>query len=172
MGDEAYLLFGRELHAQYLENKSVVKLSKEDKAKIKKMLEALRKDKTAIKLHKGSLKEVRFTPMRKIGKVKVKVILDMHKPKVKKGGDLKSTSCRTWQSFFNKAIEYGYFNQADLYIRIDRLKEFLFIAPQKKEPHQVFSFNVMEHKILLRTASKENDFLLYLFDNYQNELPE
>lgn len=170
IGNEGFLVLGRELHAQWLEGKtSGAILNERQKAQLQGMLKSLNNHKVAMQVHKGSDKEVLFAPGPIHDGIKLKVIMDLHK-KRKKGADLKTTSSRNKEGFIKAAVEFGYFGQIYIYKKVSGLEEFFIISVQKEEPHTVFVLDHRDYPAEYKKAQQKMDFLIYVFKNHRNDI--
>ena len=162
-GDEAFLRVGLELHANELENKSVAKLSPDERKMVDGMLAALARHKWYQRMKEDTKKEKEL--IRKINGVKVSGWIDILK-KEEYVIDLKSTTCPTYDDFLQKAIGYGYFRQGIIYSLLAGVKDVYFVAIQKQTPHKVFVLNINDYPLLIAEARQEVKFLLYYFNKY------
>ncbi len=158
VGGEQFLVFGNDVHAGALVN-------------------ARSKDKTVTQL----VKVIRANPVfkeymmkaecevkikTKLDGVLVNFILDIHQKHLKRGADLKTTSCTSDAAFVESAIKYGYFRQAATYMRCAKLESFLFIGVQKVAPHKIYLLEVTDYPDELKYAREELNLLLYIFKHY------
>lgn len=169
-GGEDFLIFGNALHEQFLEgkfdSKNSLSLSDTDKLKIKVMLTKLWAHPVVKSLMANSIREDKCYS--ELNGVKVAFILDIKKPQILTGADLKTTNCTNMNQCVDKALAFGYFRQAIVYKKCAGLKHFYFIFVQKEEPHNIFILDVSmypEHELY---AERELEFLLYFYKNYGN----
>lgn len=167
-GGERFLLFGAALHEVFLENKfdSYNKLSSREQLKINKMVAKLKRHPIVQALNKGSVNEDKKYGF--INGVQLAYILDNKQEKLKRGADLKTTVCKTQQDFEQKAVEYRYIDQGHLYKKMEGLKEFYFYAICKEPPYNIFILDLKKFKTQELYASKELEWLLYMYENYGN----
>lgn len=163
-GGESFLVFGNELHLQWLQNKGEEKLSLEENKKIKAMLQKLRANPICKMLYANSVREQKLYTT--LHEVEIALILDIEQQKEKRGADLKTTTCRNLKDFVEKAIEYGYFRQGKTYKLARKLKHFYFIAIQKEPPYNIFIMDVSAYPAEEQYAEEELEFLLYFYKNY------
>lgn len=159
-------VFGSALHEQQLEKKKEIKVDKKSQGLINAMMKALDKTPLVRKLMASSVKEEKlFTTIKGI---LIAYILDINCKAEKIGADLKTTSCTTLEKFIEKAIEYGYFNQAVTYIIAEKLKLFFFIGVTKEKNPKVFIISVTDpqFKQEMTYAREELEFLLYFYSLY------
>lgn len=167
-GGEAFLQFGDALHKRWLVNSHEYRLTEQEHQQITEMVEALNKHAVAKSLLKdATVEQKKYTELQG---VLIAYILDIQKHKV--GADLKTTSCRTKADFERKAKEYGYFEQAEVYMEAEKLREFYFIGICKQKPYNVYILDVRMHQRSMRYAKKEIEFLLYFYKHYGNVIPE
>lgn len=163
-GKEGYLGFGNFLHiafANYPIN-NVFACTPTEAKKLTAMVAKLYANKIVLALVKDSVREVSY--FASFFGINVRMILDVRQPTT--GSDLKSTDCRSFADFLAKAIEYGYFRQALIYMLGVGLKDFYFIGICKEPPFEIFIFNVNDYPKELAYAREELDFLLYWYRSY------
>lgn len=166
-GNEKFLKFGNELHKRYLEPRvKKVKLDSMQEWQMKIMLKALKNYEPLASVWDLSKREI--VNVHEVYGQKVKVVLDMEYRK--KGRDIKTTSCRNYDEFLKKAVEYHYFSQAYLYIEARKLKQFDFDAvtkPRKDqdETSKVFTLTAQDYPILLKEGE---DRVKRLIDIYKS----
>lgn len=169
-GGEDFLVFGNALHEQFLENKfdskNSLSLSDSDKGKIKKMLAKLLAHPVVKSLMANSIREDKCYS--ELNGVKMAFILDIKKPQILTGADLKTTNCSNFNQCLEKAITLGYFRQAVVYKKCAKLKHFYFIFIQKEEPHDIFLLDVSMYPEHEHYAERELEFLLYFYKHYGN----
>lgn len=174
MGGEHFLNFGSALHEAFLVDKwdgEFLKLSPPDQAKVRRMVKKLRSHPIVMSLMERSTREQK--KMVGMNGVQVAFILDIdQQPHHSRGGDLKTTTCRSLEHFVEKAIEYGYFRQGKTYKVGGNLKEFYFIGISKEEPHNIYILDVNKYAHEEKYAGKELEFLLYFYKNYGKITPE
>ncbi|WP_128547224.1 PD-(D/E)XK nuclease-like domain-containing protein [Larkinella soli] len=79
--------------------------------------------------------------------------------------DVKTTSCRDAQSFYNTFVEYGYDRQAAFYLDLHGISiaNFLFIGIQKIKPFGLFMIDMgvsVERRLMLEEGRRKNVRLL------------
>ena len=166
-GGEHFLNFGSALHEWWLQSKKAKAwglLDEDEQGRILAMTIVLNKHVVAKKLIEGSVREVKEYGY--LNGVKLSYILDIHHPKFKRGADLKTTTCQSFEDFVDKAREYGYFKQAYLYMKLAGLKEFYFIGINKFSPFKIFILNVNDYPDDMAYAEQEVNFLLYFYKHY------
>jgi hypothetical protein len=166
-GGEKFLLFGVALHEVFLENKfdAYNKLSRPDQEKILKMVNVLKAHHFVAGLMKDSIREQKLYG--DVHYANLALILDAKQPKLKRGFDLKTTSCRNIAHFKEKLVEYGYVKQALIYVKVTGLKEFYFVAIRKEEPYEIFIVDVVkEFRKECVSADDELQFLTYFYKHY------
>jgi hypothetical protein len=93
--------------------------------------------------------------------------LDMRNLKgSRKGGDIKTTSSRSYKEIIYSMVKYGYFRQARVYMLLEELEEFKFFFVQKFPPYCVYVVNVADYKQEMKYADNELKFLLKFYDKY------
>lgn len=165
-GGEEFLNFGNSLHEQFLQSKCTYKTSDEDCVRIKKMLERLSDHVVVKSLMDRSIREIK--EYSELNGVKVAYILDINKPHIKTGADLKTTNATNFNQCVEKALTFGYFRQAVVYKKAARLKHFYFIFIQKEIPHDIFILDVSLYPEYEAYAERELEFLLYFYKHYGN----
>ncbi len=167
-GDEIFLTFGSALHEVFLEGRfdAYNKLPPHLQIKIDKMVDKLQRHPVVKKLMAGAVKESK--QYKKLFGVLFAYILDILQPKLKIGSDLKTTTCKTKEDCIKKGIEYGYHKQAQVYMKMENLKEFYFIFINKEAPYDIFIVSYLEFKEHLLYAESELEFLLYFYKHYGN----
>lgn len=165
-GGESFLIFGNSLHHRALVKfDEVLKtLTQQEQNKMEAMLKAFQQHPVCQKLMKGSIREQKLYT--EIKGVVMAFILDIHQKKLYTGADIKTTSCPTLEKFIEKAIEYGYFRQAQTYIIAAELDHFYFIGITKSETPKIFILYVQDYPEELHYAEKELEFLTYFYKRY------
>lgn len=158
VGKEEFLTFGSDIHSSLLEK------AKPKDVKVKAITKVVESNATFQDYMKDAICEVKVQG--KLNGVPVNFILDIHQPHLRRGADLKTTSCSSEESFTEKAIEYGYFRQAATYMRCANLKNFLFIGIQKVSPHSLYFIDVRDFPTEMKYANEELNLLLHIFKNY------
>lgn len=148
---------GTEVHLQWMEKKigNVSLFDDEQTKSIKRMVQALNKDKVASSLLKGADVEVEFNQLLK--GVRCFGYIDILPP-VKLIGDLKTTSLTTSKAF----IEQQDFLQPALYMAITKREDFYYIGVSKAN-YQVFTERVSKYPERLKKSQNElNQLLKYV----------
>lgn len=173
VGGEVYLVFGTTLHSQFLiagtqpthEHHTV-----EEVRHLAAMLNKLRTHPIVCAFMVDSTREQKIFV--KVDEVLMAMILDIEQKAKKVGADLKTTSCRSYEDFVEKAKEYGYFRQGHTYMVGAKLKKFYFIGIQKAPPYHIFILDVAGWPEELEYAAAELKFLLYFYKNYGKPIEE
>jgi hypothetical protein len=166
-GSHVYLNFGTALHEAFLEDKygdAYNTLDDHDKQKIKNMTRRLNNHPVVKALMKESVREDKFIV--DINGVPVAVVLDSKQPPLKRGFDLKTTSCKNQKTFVEKGNSIGYPRQGLTYVKAAKLKQFYFVAIDKEPPHNIYIYNLNDYPNELKYAEKELEFLLYFYKHY------
>jgi hypothetical protein len=150
-----YYDFGSELHARFLEGKSLKRLSEEEETILDKMLTALDKDKLVRSLMKHPEVKTERKFNADIKGVPVLGYVDIDAAPVFLS-DLKTTSARTRQKFISSMD----FLQAALYRKVRATDDFYYIGISKVQPFEVFTFNVMAYPERLQEADQQLEKLL------------
>jgi hypothetical protein len=169
-GNEQFLYFGNAVHAAWLEKIKEHRLTQDEHKLLTAMVGALNKNTVAKFLISDAVTEKKEYKV--INGVVVAYILDILKKSKRIGADLKTTSVKSKTEFDQKAIDYGYFSQADLYMLAENLNQFYFIGITKETNPKVFILDVTRFPDELAYARKENEFLLYFFKNYGKIIAE
>ncbi len=98
--------------------------------------------------------------IRSILGIVMKAILDIHVIDDKIGGDLKTTSARTYNSCVKSCKKFGYFRQAHIYKTIAGLSKFYFIFVTKKSPMRYFVVDVDDFPEDMGYAEYETNVLI------------
>jgi len=163
-GSEEFLREGNALHEKFLLRKSTIALPEDKHTTINLMVEKLDSHPVVRALVADSVREEKLYV--KLNGIQFAFILDIHQKSRKIGSDLKTTKCKTFQSFVSSAIEYGYFKQAVAYIIAAKLKNFFFIGIQKEPPFNIYILDVHQYQDELAYAERELEFLLYFYRHY------
>lgn len=165
-GGEEFMHFGNAVHERCLLDKAAIKLPK-DKERLAKAMGQAFYGHRLVRYLMDSPKVIceRKAHVRLNG-VKMAVILDIDRPDIRTGADLKTTNARSEKEFIEKAKEFGYFRQAITYIRANNLKKFYFIAVTKNHNPKIYVLDVHDYPEELAYAEKELAFLLYFFKHY------
>lgn len=174
-GGEKFLLFGAALHEVFLQGiryKAYKLLSKEDRATVDAMVKKLNSNPIVVNLMRNSTREHRFSV--KLNGVLTVCVLDAKQPELKRGFDLKTTDCNTQQQFEDTIRRYGYIRQGLTYVLAAKLKQFYFVGINKTAPYNIFIVDLNDKKFAtdLLYAKEELKFLLYLYKNYGQLLPQ
>jgi hypothetical protein len=161
-----FFLFGTALHEVFLENKfeAYNQLPVWQQRKVDEMVEKLHAHPVVQKLMEGAIKEDK--QYKKLNGVLIAYILDAKQPKLSRGSDLKTTTATTHYDCLKKAITYGYPKQGNIYVRMEKLKEFYFIFICKSAPYDIFISSYKEFKEYIPYAEKESEFLTYFYSQY------
>lgn len=170
-GDEKFLIFGVALHELYLQNKRGeayhhLKLTDQDRANIEGMVRALHAHPVAERLYLNSNREEK--KWGHLFNVELAYILDIDQEEQSIGADLKSTSCKTYESCVASFIKYGYIKQGIIYKKIAKRKRFYFIFVGKEKPYPIFILDTAMFKKMEVLYEKEIEFLLYFYKTYGN----
>lgn len=142
-----FFLFGTELHAKFLEKKSVEKLTRVEKALLKLMLAALWANAIVRKLMANVKVEQVFKKVihgfNCAGRIDI-----LHKAYV---ADLKTTSCTSLKAFVTSMD----FLQVAMYLAATGLKDFYYIGISKVLPYKIFIFNAKDYPERLALANME-----------------
>jgi|SRR6478609_873932 len=142
-----FFRFGTELHAQFLENKSVEKLNKRERALLKAMLKELRCHPIVKELMRNVKVEQEFKKeifrMKCCGRIDI-----LAKTYV---ADLKSTITTTKKAF----IASMDFLQVAMYMAATGLKDFYYIGVTKTFPIKIFIFNAKDYPDRVKAAQYE-----------------
>jgi hypothetical protein len=168
-GGETFLIFGNATHTSFLLNKSEHKgLSRKEISYISAMCKKLWAHPVVRQLMDKAVCEKK--KKRRLNGVLVAYILDINQKFLKRGADLKTTTCKTLEEFIEKAIAFGYFRQGETYKVAEGLKDFIFIGIQKEPPFNVYILDVSLYPQEIKYAKQELEFLLYFYQNYGNVL--
>ncbi len=164
-----FLKFGNALHEVFLKGdySNHYKLLKAaDKRLVDAMVRKLNANPIVVSLMRDSIREKKFKVV--MNKVRVAVILDAKQKPLRRGFDLKSTSCTTQIEFETKCRELGYIIQGLIYKMASNLKNFYFVGVSKTAPHNIFIVDIdsMQFKSDVAYAQKELKFLLYFYRCY------
>jgi hypothetical protein len=161
-----YLDFGTELHRRLLEprKRPHMVFSLFDLNRLNFMEASLRTHTGFAMLLRGAQTERLRRGV--IDGVKVHGTLDIVKPKLRIGGDIKTTSTRSHVEFITSAIGYDYLRQAWVYCKIAKLDSFIFYGIQKQPPYQVFELDVANFAHEFQEAEEEARFLLDFYKRY------
>jgi len=171
-GGEGFLYFGSALHSLSLEGGTKllqsVNIALPDRKRIMLMAAKLETNPVWKKLMLGAICELKKKTS--LNGVRVSYILDILQKKLRRGADLKTTVCKTFEEFVQSAIDYGYFRQGETYKAAEKLKDFIFVGIQKVPPHNIYILDVSLYPEETKYAIQELEFLLYFYDNYGNVL--
>lgn len=146
------LIFGKELHSRWLENKKLKTLSAAEEAQLRKMLARLNSSPIAKRLRKGAITEEQFDQeykgLRVLGYIDINGVSDV--------ADLKTTRIKNKRAFVNSMD----FLQAALYLRVTQKTNFFYIGICKEEPYDLMIFNVWEYPARMKAAFMELDRLV------------
>jgi hypothetical protein len=168
LGGEEFLIFGNALHEVFLEGRQDAynKLDRVQQAKCDAMVDKLQKHKVVMSLMKDSIRENKVYG--ELYGMSMSYILDIHKPKIATGADLKTTTAKTYHDCLERAIDYGYPKQARIYRRLAKVKEFYFIFICKLAPYEVFIIDSAEFKGMDKCIDDELEFLIHFYKFYGN----
>ncbi len=155
-------IFGTELHSRFLEDKMIVRLTKDEERHMKEMLKKLRAHAVVTQLMKGSKVEQEFKLV--IFGVMVLGYIDILNVFL---ADLKSTKIASRKAF----IESMNFLQAALYLAATGRKDFYYIGILKQPPYTVMVFNVRDYPARLKAAKIELKKLLVMLKKDLKKIP-
>lgn len=164
MQGQAPQTYGTACHEQFLEKKKVVKISKAEQKQIDKAIIALNKNPIVKRLMKRA--KVEHKKYKYLKGVELAYILDINEVAERIGADLKTSVITNLEAFVAKAVEYGYFRQAKIYMLLENLKMFFIVVVTKEKNPRVYVFCVSDYPQELKRAEREVEFLLYLYKNY------
>jgi len=169
-GDAKYLKFGEELHKRYLEpHRPHERLTLPEEVNLRRMLDILREDEELEEYRAGATIEMTYVNNVWQMDQQVKIKVDMgRKDYVRKirrnwksAKDLKTTSARTFSEFMASTVKFKYWKQAALYMAVEGLDDFEFIAPSK-HTDDVFKVRASDYPHYLKQGELQAKFLIQI----------
>lgn len=74
--------------------------------------------------------------------IKARCKLDFYAPRLRIGGDLKTTACKSQSQFIQSLNQFDYDRQCAWYMDLLGLDKFVFIGASKQKPYSIFAFTV------------------------------
>ena len=149
-GESKALIFGRDFHTALLEPE----LYKGDDIELRAIVRAIRSNVTVSRLL--SDKKVKVEQWKRgwiLGR-RFKGILDVEIGRT--GIDFKTTTARNLEEFIKLFNDYGYWNQAYIYMKLAKLTRFFFIGIQKRRvQRKAFFVNVGDFPERMAQAPKD-----------------
>jgi len=164
-GGEQFLQVGTEIHKRAMEPKKPIKLfDSVTEPIIRGCTMSLQANKEFTSMLKGA--DVEVLCKNTVHGVYMHGTLDMRNKRKSKGGDIKTTSSRSYKEIIYSMVKYGYFRQARVYMLLEDLEHFEFYFVQKFAPYCVYVVNVNDYKMEMKYADNELKFLLKFYDQY------
>lgn len=164
-GFQEFLVFGNALHNKFanIESPAGDTLPLPQKIALIKSATALDKHPVVKVLTRDADREQKLYT--ELNGVKIAYILDVHQRRKRIGSDLKTTACNTLEEIVESCRKYGYFRQAQTYIKAEKLKKFYFIFINKTT-YKITVLDVDDYAEDMAYAEKELAFTLYFYKHY------
>jgi hypothetical protein len=160
VGGERFLAIGSEVHRRVLEpdEPPEFELTASEDVLVSDMVEELGKCQELTELLSESTNEV--VRIRDLYGTPMKVIIDILLEGRGLGADIKTTSARTEKAFRKSIEKFDYVRQAAIYMMVEGLDEFKFVAVTKKKPMKVFIIDMNDYVDEMEYYKEEVKILL------------
>ena len=148
-GESKALLFGRDFHTALLEPHLYTGVNIE----LRQIIRAIRSNVTVSRILNHDNVKVEQWHKAWILKRRFKGIIDVEVDDI--GIDFKTTTAKDIDTFIDLFDEYGYWNQAWIYMKLAKLKNFWFIGIQKKRNPRAFFVNVKDYGHKMARCEKD-----------------